>query len=228
MAVTYEEIQAWHEAGDDAATIVSKFNAQGVTEHDIDLAALLYTMNFNGMLTKEVGNDAAKKWTGTVLTMKEEVAADASATTSINQWLSHITNQRNSNWQTTRPEYAAPFYSLYQIFNNPPNDAVFNVGDLDAIYALGGGRRETTVTEVQALLDAKATETAQQAREAIVATALQHFAGITATKQAELNTATEHLNNARASLDELAIAGLTDAELQTRADAVVASPDGNI
>jgi hypothetical protein len=156
MAISYEDIRALHEAGQDAATIAATFNAWGVTEHDIDLAALLYTMNFNGMLTKEVGNDAAKKWTGTVLVMKEAVAADASATTSINQWLSHITNQRNSNWQTTRPEYAAPFYALYQIFNNPPNDAVFNVGDLDAIYALGGGRRETTVAEVQSLIDGKA------------------------------------------------------------------------
>lgn len=227
MTVTYDEIRDWHEAGDDAATIVSKFNAQGLTVRDIDLGELLFTMNFNGMLTKVVGG-TTETWTGSVLDMKAAVAGDTTATTSINRWLSHITNHRNVRWETTNPEYSAPFYALYQAFNNPPNESVFNVGDLDAIYALGGGRRETTVAEVQALLDAKAVETAQQAREAIVATALQHFAGITATKQAELNTATEHLNNARGSLNELAIAGLTDAELQTRADAVVASPDGNI
>ena len=48
MTVTYEEIQDWHEAGDNAATIVSKFNAQGLTVRDIDLGELLFTMNFAG------------------------------------------------------------------------------------------------------------------------------------------------------------------------------------
>lgn len=154
MTVTYDEIRDWHEAGDDAATIVSKFNAQGLTVRDIDLGELLFTMNFNGMLTKVVGG-TTETWTGSVLDMKAAVAGDTTATTSINRWLSHITNHRNVRWETTNPEYSAPFYALYQAFNNPPNESVFNVGDLDAIYALGGGRRETTEAEVQLSIDSQ-------------------------------------------------------------------------
>ena len=151
--LAYEDIREQHEAGDDAATIAAAINAQGRTAADIEIGDLLYMLNFRGMLTKEVGNDAAKKWTGTILNMKAAVAADPTATLKINQWLSHVTNPRNKTWQTSQAEYAAPFYALYRVFNNPPNAAIFAEGDLDAIYELGGGRIETTAEEVQLLID---------------------------------------------------------------------------
>ena len=152
MTITYEDIRDRVEAGDDAAAIATAITQQGRTVKDIDLGDLLYLLNFRGMLTKLVGNDAARKWDGSVLRMQELVAADPVASSAIAQWLSHITNTRNTVWRTTDPAFSAPFYQLYLAFRDPAK-GIFKDGDLDAIYAVGGGRVSATTKEVQALID---------------------------------------------------------------------------
>ena len=179
-------ILALHDDGKSNAEIAAEITACGCTHHDIDLGELFYMMNFRDMLTKEVGNDAAKKWHGSVLDMKAAVEAsgNADALAAIDRWLSHITNPRNATWQTSKPEYSAQFYALYQLFNNPPNDQIFNEGDLDAIYALGGGRIEVTEAEVADII-------AQAERDEALSTVHQrHNAGSTAAQLAHDNNET--------------------------------------
>lgn len=175
-AKTYEQIKGLHEAGKTTAEIAAEKTAEGVTVKDIDLGDLLYLLNFRDMLTKEVGNDSAKKWAGSILDMQAAIAADPVATLSVKQWLSHITNTRNTDWQTSRPEYAAPFYALYVALNN---SSIFNAGDMDAIYELGGGRVEWTADEVQALIDAEAKRSTTETLDAEW-TALLNDGGINA------------------------------------------------
>jgi len=87
------------------AEIVTALQSTGVTARSIVLSELLFLLNFRGMLTKLVSNNADEKWTGTVLAMKSAIAADPTATAHVDRWLSHITNPRNTHWDTTDASY---------------------------------------------------------------------------------------------------------------------------
>lgn len=230
QALQWEEIADQVAAGDSAATILAALQADPRHKKDIyatsDDAGAVDLLDVLGELGL-IGSDRHNNWVGVL-----PDAVDDSGDALLQAGMGRL----YANFKTTnRPIRCYSIPEIGALVSGITATAKTAVpASAEAIQAamddLTGGLiwADLTEAEVQAVMDAKAVETAQQAREAIVATALQHFAGITATKQAELNTATEHLNNARASLDELAIAGLTDAELQTRADAVVASSDGNI
>jgi hypothetical protein len=116
---------------------VATLKATGVTARPIVLAELLFLLNFRGMLTKLVNNNSDEKWSGTVLAMKAAIAADAVATAHVDRWLSHITNPRNTHWDTTSANYAAPFWALSQAVAGGPG--MPSVEDFAAVAALGGG-----------------------------------------------------------------------------------------
>jgi hypothetical protein len=116
---------------------VATLKATGVTARPIILAELLFLLNFRGMLTKLVNNNSDEKWSGTVLAMKAAIAADAVATAHVDRWLSHITNPRNTHWDTTDANYAAPFWALSQAVAG--GQGMPSVEDFAAVAALGGG-----------------------------------------------------------------------------------------
>jgi len=116
---------------------VATLKATGVTARPIVLAELLFLLNFRGMLTKLVNNNSDEKWSGTVLAMKAAIAADAVATAHVDRWLSHITNPRNTHWDTTDANYAAPFWALSQAVAGGPG--MPSAADFSAVAALGGG-----------------------------------------------------------------------------------------
>jgi hypothetical protein len=116
---------------------VATLKATGVTARPIILAELLFLLNFRGMLTKLVNNNSDEKWSGTVLAMKAAIAADAVATAHVDRWLSHITNPRNTHWDTTDANYAAPFWAMSQAVAGGPG--MPSVEDFAAVAALGGG-----------------------------------------------------------------------------------------
>jgi hypothetical protein len=115
------------------------------------------------MLTKLVNNNSDEKWSGTVLAMKAAIAADAVATAHVDRWLSHITNPRNTHWDTTDANYAAPFWALFQAVAGGPG--MPSVEDFAAVAALGGGWlfADLTTEQFAAQRTAAAAEADRQA-----------------------------------------------------------------
>jgi hypothetical protein len=132
----YAKAQALGLTGTDAE-IVAALQSTGVTVRSIVLSELLFLLNFRGMLTKLVSNNADEKWTGSVLAMKSAIAADPTATAHVDRWLSHITNPRNTHWDTTDASYSAPFWALSQAVAGGPG--MPSADDFTAVAALGGG-----------------------------------------------------------------------------------------
>lgn len=116
---------------------VATLKVSGVTARSIVLSDLLFLLNFRGMLTKLVSNNSDEKWSGTVLAMKAAIAGDAVATAHVDRWLSHITNPRNTHWDTTDASYAGAFWALSQAVAGGPG--MPSVEDFAAVAALGGG-----------------------------------------------------------------------------------------
>jgi len=135
---------------------------QTLTAQPIPLAELLFTLNFRGMLTKVVGSNEAEKWRGSILTMKAALTAanQTAYVAALDQWLSHITNPRNLTFDTTNPTHAATFAALNAAFGDP-QAGIFQAGDFDAVYALGGGRPYAALTVEQFEAQAAAAEAAQ-------------------------------------------------------------------
>ena len=142
---------------------VATLKATGVTARSIVLSDLLFLLNFRGMLTKLVSNNSDEKWSGTVLAMKAAIAGDAVATAHVDRWLSHITNPRNTHWDTTDANYSAPFWAMAQAVAGGPG--MPSVEDFAAVAALGGGWlfADLTVEQFAAQRDAavQATESAE-------------------------------------------------------------------
>jgi hypothetical protein len=141
---------------------VATLKATGVTARPIVLSELLFLLNFRGMLTKLVSNNSDEKWSGTVLAMKAAIAADAVATAHVDRWLSHITNPRNTHWDTTDANYAAPFWALAQAVAGGPG--MPSVEDFSAVAALGGGWlfADLTTEQFAAQRNAAASEADRQ------------------------------------------------------------------
>lgn len=132
----YEKAVSLGLTGTDSA-IVAVLKSTGLTARPIVLAELLFLMNFRGMLTKLVSNNSDEKWAGTVLAMKTAIAADPAATAHVDRWLSHITNPRNTHWDTTDANYSAPFWKLSQMLAG--GETMPSAADFTAVAALGGG-----------------------------------------------------------------------------------------
>jgi len=133
-------------------------------------------------LTKLVSNNADEKWAGSVLAMKAAlVSAGSDVVPHVDRWLSHITNPRNTHWDTTDLNYAKPFHDLFLAFSQ---SGIFGEGDFEAIAALGGGWvYESLTTESYSLLRESAEAAAALAEnkaelESIADTAYTNFVGV--------------------------------------------------
>ena len=144
----YEKAQALNLMGTDAE-VVAQLQATGITATAISLPDLLHLMNFRGMLTKLVSNQTDEKWTGTVLSMKAALIAhdQTESVVALDRWLSHITNPRNSTFDTRELSHAAPFWGMRQAFGDVPT--MPSIADFDAIADLGGGWLFATLTEAE-------------------------------------------------------------------------------
>lgn len=143
---------------------VATLKATGLTARPIVLSELLFLLNFRGMLTKLVSNNSDEKWSGTVLAMKAAIAADSAATAHVDRWLSHITNPRNTHWDTTDPAYAAPFWAMAQAVAGSPG--MPSSADFAAVAELGGGWLFADLT-VEQFAEQRATSEALQAQQSL-------------------------------------------------------------
>jgi len=178
----YEKAQQLGLTGTDSE-IVAVLKSTGLTARPIVLADLLFLLNFRGMLTKLVSNNADEKWTGSVLAMKAAIAADPSALAHVDQWLSHITNPRNTHWDTTDANYSAPFWALFQAVAGGPG--MPSVADFAAVAALGGGWlfADLTVEQFAAQRTAAETEYAAIALRAELTTAFHAYLNAVGTSE---------------------------------------------
>jgi hypothetical protein len=172
----YEKSQQLGLTGTDAE-IVATLRATGLTARPIVLSELLFLLNFRGMLTKLVSNNADEKWTGTVLAMKAAISADATATAHVDRWLSHITNPRNTHWDTSDAAYAGPFWALSQAVAG--GLGMPTAEDFAAVAALGGGWLFADLTVEQFAEQRAAAEAAITQQELVSEwAALQNDGGI--------------------------------------------------
>jgi hypothetical protein len=147
--------------------IVDQLKATGITATRIHLADLLFLLNNRGMLVRLIRPvDTGEKWAGTVVNMV--LALNASGTpeqaAAVNQWFSHITNDRNQFFDTTVAAFSAPFWALSQSMAGLPG--MPSAEDFAAVAALGGGWLFASLT-VQQYLSDKAEHDAQVAANVI-------------------------------------------------------------
>jgi len=188
---SYEKAKQLGLTGDDK-TVFTALQTMGLTHRPINRAELVFHLNLLGMLQKIIGNNAAEKWRGTVLSMQD--AVNAVGTVEQQQamalWLSHITNPSNVQWDTTNPQYATGFWGMYTAFRDQPG--MPTTENFAAIAALGGGWIATTeadyTAEREAAEKAEAESTAAASKQGALAeandTAIHLIAGnpLTVTK----------------------------------------------
>jgi hypothetical protein len=198
----YEKAQSLGLTGTDAE-IVAVLKSTGLTVRPIVLAELLFLLNFRGMLTKLVSNNADEKWTGSVLAMKAVIAADPIATAHVDRWLSHITDPRNTHWDTTDAAYSAPFWAMAQAVAG--GQGMPSAEDFVAVAALGGGWMFADFTVEQFASSRTEYLAAQQlaADQAAAAQAAQQAAAIRSARIASIGSLdAESIVDSAASLDD--------------------------
>ena len=134
-----------------------------LTANPIRLDYLLEMLNFRGMLRKTDGSQGQERWVGTLQNLKAALIALnlAEKVTAYEMWFSHVTNPRQTTWDTRFPQWAAAFYEMELAFagqSNMPSQA-----DFDAVVSLGGGRPYKTLT----LTEYAAQRSAAQAAAAL-------------------------------------------------------------
>ena len=120
--------------------IVAALRATGLTERKIKLDDLLFLLNNRGMLVRLIRPvDTGEKWAGTAVNMVLAINAGGTQQQAfaVNQWFSHITNDRNEYFDTTLPEFAGVFWSLSQSVAG--GEGMPSAEDFAAVAALGGG-----------------------------------------------------------------------------------------
>ena len=141
---------------------------QTLTAQPISLAYLMELLNFRGMLRKTDGQNGQERWIGTLPNLKAAlIAIDQTASVAAYEmWFSHVTNPRQTSWDTSLPDYAASFAAMEAAFagqENMPTQA-----DFDAVVALGGGRPYAALTVEQFEAQAAAAEAAQAKVDLVV------------------------------------------------------------
>lgn len=158
----YQKAQSLGLAGDDKSQFAT-LQQYGLTHRPINRAELVHTLNLIGMLRKKINNNADEKWTGTVLAMQDQIEAGGTdeQKQGVALWLSHITNPTNLMWDTTQPQFAAGFWSMYEVFRD--QSGMPTSEDFATIAALGGGWIATTLEDFTSQREAAESQAASDA-----------------------------------------------------------------
>ena len=154
----YEKSIALNLDGTDAE-IVAALKSTGVTASKIDLAYLMELLNFRGMLRKTDGSGGQERWIGTLQNLKAALVAlnQTAAVTAYETWFSHVTNPRQTHWDTSQPQYAAGFWAMRSTFAD--GDGMPSSEDFAAVASLGGGWMFSELTVEQFATQRTDTET---------------------------------------------------------------------
>ena len=135
----YEKSVSLGLTGTDAQKVAT-LRATGMTARPIKLDELLFLLNNRGMLVRLIRPaDTGEKWAGTIVNMVLALNAsgDPLQAAAVNQWFSHITNDRNNLFDTTQAAFSGPFWALAQALAGVPT--MPSGEDFAAVAALGGG-----------------------------------------------------------------------------------------
>jgi len=214
--MNYSDISAYVADGKTPTQIAAILQTDFRTVSVVSLNDLLFTLNNRGMLVRLIRPaDTGEKWAGSVVNMILHVNTNGTAeeATAVNQWFSHITNDRNNTFDTTDATFAGLVGLMQATFGGQPT--MPTVADFDAIFDLGGGRRfaDTTPESVQALIDVQTKTDIKAATLAVI--------------QDQITPLQNKLNAMSAWLITEAALAMSVAEYQTYADALAATDDGN-
>ena len=198
-----------------AGQIADSLRATGVTQRAIDLGDLLFLLNNRGMLVRLIRPaDSGEKWSGSLVNLIN-LCNDTShpLATHVNQFFSHITNDRNKTFDTRQREYAGLFMLIVSTFAGQPTMPTME--DFAAIADLGGGwiYGNVTASEVDAAL-------AEVEKQAIIDATRESIAD-------QLRPLQVKKTNIDARLDAVKLSEYTEAELQEYCDSLLTSGDGN-
>lgn len=140
------------------AEIVAALKATGVTASKIDLAYLMELLNFRGMLRKTDGSGGQERWIGTLQNLKAALVAmnQSASVVAYETWFSHVTNPRQTLWDTTQKDYASGFWAMRNSFSDA--ETMPSSADFAAVAGLGGGWMFADLTVDQFVEQKQATE----------------------------------------------------------------------
>ena len=162
MTLSYSIVEPLlNETRNNFSEIATVFNNDWVTVQPIPIDELLYWMNQVGMLTRRLRPSASgERWEGTVVNMLIEVNDNPLAVqyrNAVNQWFSHITNDRNLMFDTTQKAFAQLLKLIEIAFGNGGIEGSFPTPDqFQHIVSLGGGYRYThdyTPAQIQKIVE---------------------------------------------------------------------------
>ena len=157
----YEKAVSLGLTGTDAQ-IVAALKSTGLTASKIPLADLLFLLNNRGMLVRLIRPaDTGEKWSGTAVNMVLAINANGTPeqAAAVNQWFSHIANDRNNFFDTTLPNFGGAFWALSQMMTGQPG--MPTSADFAAVAALGGGWLFADLTPEQFAAQRQAAESDQ-------------------------------------------------------------------
>lgn len=162
----YEKSQELGLTGTDA-DIVAALQSTGVTALKIDLAYLMELLNFRGMLRKTDGSGGQERWIGTLQNLKGVLVAMelTDQVTAYETWFSHVTNPRQTHWDTTLPEHAAGLWAMRNSFAD--GETMPTSADFIAVASLGGGWMFANLTVAEFVISRDETIAAEAAQSAI-------------------------------------------------------------
>lgn len=146
--------------------IASALAASGLTPRAINLGELLFLLNNRGMLVRLIRPaDSGEKWSGTLVNLINYCNDTGHPLTlHVNQFFSHITNDRNETFDTRIASYGSLFATIVSTFAGQPNMPTLD--DFQAVANIGGGWLYANVTADQ-VADALATEQASLAAQSV-------------------------------------------------------------
>ena len=189
--IQYSDISALVAAGQTPAQIATALQGSGLTHRPIMLGDLLFLLSGRGMMVRLIRPvDSGEKWAGTLVNLINFCNdTEHPLAMPVNQFFSHITNDRNVKFDTTDPQYAGLFLAIVATFGGQSN--MPTVEDFQAVAALGGGFKFAVVdaAAVQAAIDRQALQEQSdaaaawyEARDAVVREGL-HALTITTQQQ---------------------------------------------
>lgn len=124
----------------DVVTQYNTFKQYGLTKNKIAIGDLLFLLSDRDMMVRLVRPaDTGEKWSGSLINLILYVnsVGTPEQVTGVNKFFSHITNDRNTWFDTTNPNYSGPLLAMRTLFADQPT--MPTSADFDALAGLGGG-----------------------------------------------------------------------------------------
>jgi hypothetical protein len=189
--------------GDDK-TMFETLQQYGLTHYPIKLGDLLFMLSDRNMMVRLIRPaDTGEKWAGTLVNLILFVNQNGTPeqVVAVNKFFSHITNDRNIQFDTTNPAYAGAVWAMRQAFQDQPG--MPSSADFDALADLGGGAIATTLEDFsiqrKQTEDLAAQQKAVNDQQSLMATVLNEYINPAQSKTALI----DGLKNAIAYLESL-------------------------